>query len=286
MKRLISSAISLIILATLVLSLGSCMRDRVKSIDIKLTNEKYAYAVNKNDKELLSTVNTVLDRIKKDGTLNEIVEKYFSGNEDEYLKVSAGVESLTKKQLVVVTHIPFSPFEFAKYESGKGKQFSGIDIEIASLVAKEMGAELVIKEKPLGELLNEVAAGNADIAMAGLTVTSDREKLVSFSDTYYEASQTIIVRADDTTFDDCKTRADVEKVLSSMGSSVKVGCQKNSTSALYVKGDKSLGFAGYAITPVEYASAVHAAQALISEKVDLVIVDQCAGALIVKDINE
>ena len=81
MKRLISSAISLIILATLVLSLGSCMRDRVKSIDIKLTNEKYAYAVNKNNKELLSTVNTVLDRIKKDGTLNEIVEKYFSGND-------------------------------------------------------------------------------------------------------------------------------------------------------------------------------------------------------------
>ena len=62
-----------------------------------------------------------------------------------------------------------------------------------------------------------------DIAMAGLTVNETRAKQVDFTDSYYSASQKVVVKGDDTTFDACKTKEDVEKILNGLDSSVKIG---------------------------------------------------------------
>jgi len=83
--------------------------------------------------------------------------------------------------------------------------------------------------------------GKADIAMSGLTVKEDRKEYVTFSDTYYNASQKLIVREDDNTFDNCKTAADVEAILSSLSSDTKIGVQTGTTGQFYVEGDEDWG---------------------------------------------
>ena len=234
----------------------------------------------------MELVNTVIDKIKKDGTLDGIIAKYFSGKESEYVKVPSGVENAEKKQLIVATHTPFSPFEFSRYEIGKGKLYSGIDIEIAYLIAQELDAELVIKDMAFEDVLGAVRDQKADIAMAGLTAYEGREELVTFSSTYYEASQVLIVKGDDETFDGCKTKEDVEAVLKSMNSDISVGFQEDTTSQYYIEGKDTLGFGGYSVTPCAYASPILAAQALISGKVDFVIADEAAAGFIVADMNK
>ena len=47
-----------------------------KVIDIDLTNEEYAFGVDKNQPELLEKTNEFIAKIKSDGTLDEIIKKW------------------------------------------------------------------------------------------------------------------------------------------------------------------------------------------------------------------
>ena len=63
-------------------------------------------------------------------------------------------------------------------------------------------------------VVTSVGNNGVDIAIAGLTVKESRKKSVNFTDSYYTDSyQVLIVKADDTTFDNCKTKEDVENIL-------------------------------------------------------------------------
>ena len=169
----------------------------VKVIDIDLTNEEYAFGVDKDQEELLTQVNDFIGKIKEDGTLDDICQKYFGGGEPTAVK-SAQLDT-SKDQLVVATNAAFEPFEYTK-----GEDYYGIDMEIASMLADELGQELVIQNMDFDAVCLSVGQHKCDIAMAGLTVNEERQEYVNFSDTYYQASQRLIVKADDTTFDDCK----------------------------------------------------------------------------------
>lgn len=49
-------------------------------LSASLTDEKYGIAVKKGNKELLDSINIHLDAMRKDGSLDKIIAKYFSGN--------------------------------------------------------------------------------------------------------------------------------------------------------------------------------------------------------------
>ena len=120
-----------------------------KVIDIDLTNEEYAFGVDKNQPELLEKTNEFIAKIKSDGTLDEICKKYFSDGEPEAVK-SATLDT-SKDQLVVATNAAFEPFEYTK-----GEDYYGIDMEIASLLAEKLGKELVAKGEKSAEAVKKV----------------------------------------------------------------------------------------------------------------------------------
>ena len=285
MKKIISIAMALVMLTFTLVCFTACFGGsddgKVEYVQIKLTDEQYAYGVNKNDAQLLATVNSVLAELKSSGELDVIVNKYFSGDEANIKTFDAGVEDASKNQLVVATNTPFSPFEYKK-----GDKYCGIDIEIAALIAEEMGAELVIKDMAFDAVLTAVETGKADIVMAGLTVSPDREEQVTFSDTYYNASQVIITKKGDTTFENCETAADVEAILNTMNKDTIIGYQNGTTGGLYVEGDADWGFDGFPVTAKGFDSAVSATQALINGQIDFVVVDEGPAQIIVKSINE
>lgn len=281
MKKILSIALVAIMILSSVICFASCgQQDVVDYVKIKLTDEQYAYGVNKNDAELLATVNEVLAEIKANGKLNEIVNKYFSGDTANIKTFPAGTEDTSKNQLVVATNTPFSPFEYKI-----GDKYCGIDIEIAALIAEKMNAELVIKDMNFDAVLTAVETGKADIVMAGLTVSPEREEQVTFSDTYYNASQVIIVKAGDTTFAECTTAAQVEAILNGMDKNIIIGYQNGTTGGLYVEGDADWGFDGFPVTAKGFDSAVSAAQALVNGQIDFVVVDEGPAQIIVKSMN-
>ena len=231
-----------------------------KVIDIDLTNEEYAFGVDKNQPELLEKTNEFIAKIKSDGTLDEICKKYFSDGEPEAVK-SATLDT-SKDQLVVATNAAFEPFEYTK-----GEDYYGIDMEIAKLLADELGKELVIENMDFDAVCLSVSQQKCDIAMAGLTINEEREEYVTFTDSYYSASQRLIVPSNVTTFDDCKTADDVAAKLAETKSSDQIGVQQGTTGDIYSTDD-------FGDDNVErFNKGMEAVQALQQGKIDAVIID-------------
>ncbi|HBL40137.1 MAG TPA: amino acid ABC transporter substrate-binding protein [Ruminococcaceae bacterium] len=250
----------------------------VKVIDINLTEEQYAFGVDKAQPELLEQVNAVIKEIMADGTFDEICDHYFGDGEP--VGVTSAVKDDSKEQLVVATNAAFEPFEFTK-----GDKYYGIDMEIAQIIAEKTGRELVIDNMDFQSVCLSVGQHKCDIAMAGLSVKPEREEFVTFSDSYYEASQKVIVKGDDTTFDACTDKASVEAILNGFDSTTRIGVQVSTTGELYVKGNGT-DYAGFKTEVKSYKNGSLACQDLINGNIDLVVIDSAPAAAITAAINE
>ena len=257
--------------------------DLVKVIDVKLTDEEYAFVAKKGNTALVEGFNAFLADIKANGTFDTLVAKYFEGKGEKVgYSVATGDVANTDSNLIVATNCPFEPFEYI----GDDGKIYGLDIEIAAAYAKEKGLELVIKNIGFDDIFTQVEAGYADIGMAGITVSADRADIYDFTDTYYQASQKIIVAADNTDFDNCKTAADVEAVLAGLEGK-KIGYQNGTTGGMYVVGDEDWGYAGFAnIEGKGYATAQDAVVDLINGNIYAVVVDEAPANALVKAAND
>ena len=260
-------------------SKGGSSSKTAKVIDIDLTNEEYAFGVDKNQPELLEKTNAFIEKIKGDGTLDKICDKYFGSGEPEAVE-SAKLDS-SKDQLVVATNAAFEPFEYTK-----GDSYYGIDMEIAKLLADELGKELVIENMDFDAVCLSVSQQKCDIAMAGLTINEEREEYVTFTDSYYSASQRLIVSSDNTTFDDCKSADDVAALLAKTEKSDKIGVQAGTTGQYYVEGSEDWDFPGLPAECVTYKSGSLAVQDMLNGNITYVIIDAAPASAITKSINE
>lgn len=282
MKKFIAIVMSLVLIASVAMLAGCGKKDDVKAakvIGIDLTNENYAFGVDKAQPELLEKTNAFIDKILSNGTFDEICSRYSSGGEPVLVKSAA--KDSSKDQLVVATNAAFEPFEYTV-----GDSYAGIDMEIAKLLADELGKELVIDNMDFDAVCLSVGQHKCDIAMAGLTVNPDREASVTFSKTYYKASQRVVVKGDNTTFDDCKTADDVLKKLQSFDASVKIGYQNGTTGGMYINNESDYASNNLKVTGKGYKNGSLAIQDLINGNINYVIIDSAPADSIVKSINE
>lgn len=250
----------------------------VKVIDINLTDENYAFGVDKDKPELLSKVNDFIAKIQDDGTFDEICNHYFGDGTP--VAVNAASLDTSKEQLVIATNAAFEPFEYTK-----GDSYYGIDMEIAALLANELGMELVIQNMDFNNVCESVGNHESDIVMAALTVREDREAFVDFSVPYYSASQKLIVMSDNTEFDNCQDAEDVMEILRSKDEKTNVGVQTETTGQYFCEGDKEAGFDGFSMTITGYKNGYLAVQELINKNIDLVIIDSAPAVSIAEAIN-
>lgn len=282
MKKIIAIVMSVVLVAGVALLAGCGKKEDVKAakvIGIDLTNENYAFGVDKAQPELLEKTNAFIDKILSNGTFDEICSRYSSGGEPVLVKSAA--KDSSKDQLVVATNAAFEPFEYTV-----GDSYAGIDMEIAKLLADELGKELVIDNMDFDAVCLSVGQHKCDIAMAGLTVNPDREASVTFSKTYYKASQRVVVKGDDTTFDECKTADDVLKKLQSFDASVKIGYQNGTTGGMYINNESDYASNNLKVTGKGYKNGSLAIQDLINGNINYVIIDSAPADSIVKSINE
>ena len=249
-----------------------------KVIEIELTDEDYAFGVDKDQPELLEQVNDFIKEIMDNGTFEEICSKYFGDGTPS--PVQSATLDTSKDQLVVATNAAFEPFEYKD-----GDSYLGIDMEIAYLLAQKLGKELVIQHMDFDAVCLSVGQHTCDIAMAGLTINETRKQYVTFSDPYYKASQKIIVRSDDDRFDGCKTVEDVENILKSLDKETTIGVQSGTTGQKYVKGDADWGFDGFPVECKEYKKGSLAVQDMLNGNIDYVIIDSEPAKFITESIN-
>ena len=280
MKKILVLCLTFVMAMSALAGCGSKEAVKAKVIDIELTSEDYAFGVDKTQPELLEKTNAFIAEIKANGTFEEICNKYFGDGTPT--AVTSAKEDPSKDQLVVATNAAFEPFEYT--DGGNG--YLGIDMEIAALLAEYLGKELVIQNMDFDAVCLAVGQQKCDIAMAGLTINEERKEYVTFTDSYYSASQKLIVTSDNTEFDACTDAAAVEAILNGKDAKVKVGVQTGTTGQFYCEGDADWGFAGFKMTTTGYKNGSLAVQDLLNGNIQYVIIDSAPAACITEAINE
>lgn len=120
-------------------------------------------------------------------------------------------------KLTVAAELGFAPFEYMDEKTGEPV---GFDVDLIAAVAKKMGLESSYlpnqKFDTLVPLIKQ--GGKADVAIAGITITDDRQKEVDFTEAYLDSNQAIVVKKDSGETKDSLNVADK-----------KVACQSGTT---------------------------------------------------------
>ncbi|WP_417094124.1 ABC transporter substrate-binding protein [Intestinimonas timonensis] len=164
-------------------------------------------------------------------------------------------------KLIMSTNAQFPPYELvADGEGFNGTGFEGIDIEIAYALAEKLGLELVIDDMEFDSALLAVQNNAADMMLAGLSYSTDRDEVMDFSDSYATGVQVVIV----------KEGSDV--TMDNLGDYM-IGTQRGTTGYIYASDTPENG--GYGEDHViAYDNGATAVQELINGTIDAVIIDQ------------
>lgn len=120
-------------------------------------------------------------------------------------------ETTASEKIIMGTNAEFPPFEYTA-ANGLVGEFDGIDIAIAQHIAENAGATLEISDMEFDGLIAAVSTGKVDFAIAGMTVTEERQQNVDFSDPYYVAEQVIVVASDNEDITSAEDIKDGKKV--------------------------------------------------------------------------
>lgn len=101
-----------------------------------------------------------------------------------------------KGTITMGTSADAPPFEYISVQNGK-KKIVGFDVLLANKIADELGVKLKIENVSFPALVTELQDKKVDMVLASMVATPARKKVVSFSDTYHEGSNVLLVRKDD-----------------------------------------------------------------------------------------
>lgn len=168
------------------------------------------------------------------------------------LVVTAG--SADAETLQVVTDPSFVPFEMMDQETGR---MIGFDMDILAEVAKRAGFDYELHTMDFNGIIPSLQTGNVDIAIAGITITDERRKIVDFSVPYYDSGLRILIR---------KESGDIRRLDDLEG--LRIGTKIGSTSYDFLISnlDRSGG-----VTPYPGSSDMYIA--LLTDSVDAVLYD-------------
>ena len=162
-------------------------------------------------------------------------------------------------KLIMSTNAAFPPYEMVADGEGVYQGLEGIDVEIAMAIADKLGLELVIDDMDFDAALMAVQNNSADVMLAGLSYSEDRDEVVDFTDSYATGIQSVIV----------KEGSDV--TMDNLGDYM-IGTQRGTTGYLYASDTPENG--GYGEDHViAYDNGATAVQELINGTIDAVIID-------------
>jgi polar amino acid transport system substrate-binding protein len=156
--------------------------------------------------------------------------------------------------LTVCTDTPYEPFEFAGED---GKQ-TGFDIDLLRAIAEKADLDLDVKDLPFDGILATLAAGKCDVIGSALSINAERKKQIDFSAPYFDADQSLLVRAED---------KDTYATLDDLAGQT-IGVQATTTGATYAKAHTPEG-----ATVKDYPDADALFAALSSKQIAAVLQD-------------
>ena len=106
--------------------------------------------------------------------------------------LSGCVEEEATNKIIVGTSADFAPFE---YTDASGN-IIGFDIEMITTILESLNYTVEVQDIGFDSLIPSLQSGTIDVIAAAMTITDEREEEIDFSDPYYEADQSVLVKKD------------------------------------------------------------------------------------------
>jgi polar amino acid transport system substrate-binding protein len=121
--------------------------------------------------------------------------------------------------LTVCSDTPYEPFEF-KDDAGED---TGYDMDLLRAIGDTVDLELSVIDLPFDGILGSLEAGDCDVVASAVTITEERARQVDFTDSYFDADQSLLIKADQV--GEITTLADLEGAT--------IGVQSGTTGEAY-----------------------------------------------------
>lgn len=105
--------------------------------------------------------------------------------------------------LVVGMECAYAPFNWTETTQTEtnvpianlpGAYAEGYDVQVAKILAEELGLQLQIKALEWGALINNLNTGLIDCIIAGMSPTAERLETIDFTEKYYESTHVLLVK--------------------------------------------------------------------------------------------
>ena len=109
----------------------------------------------------------------------------------------------TEGVLVVGMECAYAPFNWTETTNTdsnvaianvSGAYADGYDVQVAKIIADELGLELQIKALDWGALINNLNTDGIDAIIAGMSPTPERLESIDFTSSYYESTHVLLVQ--------------------------------------------------------------------------------------------
>lgn len=154
----------------------------------KIVDDHYGIALQKNSK-LTPLVNDAIARLKADGTLDRLKEKW-TGSDDS-VKVLPEFEYPGSNGTMRVAHTTATePMEYV----GPDGTAIGFDLEMMLYIGQMLDMKVEFISVDFSGLISMLQSEKADAAVGCMSITEERKKVVDMSDPYYDGGLYFVVR--------------------------------------------------------------------------------------------
>src|SRR3954466_14522163 len=110
------------------------------------------------------------------------------GSDDNGSGSSSKLATLESGKLKVGSDIPYAPFEFGE------SPYQGFDVDVVNEIAKRLDLQAEFVKTPFDPIFRNLAQGRFDMVGSAATITPERKKTVDFSNPYFPADQSLMVK--------------------------------------------------------------------------------------------
>lgn len=177
----------------------------------------------------------------------------------------SGSKYLSDGELTVGLNATFPPFEYVgdgtdNFEAitSNESNATGFDVAMMNEIGKRLGVNVVIEDMDFDGIVAAIGT-KIDCGATGMTITDERKEAVNFSDSYYDATQAVLLPKDST----IKTAEDLAAASA-------IGVQAGTTGETVARGINDSAV-------VSVKSFNQAVLDLVNGKDDAVVIDQVPG---------
>lgn len=141
---------------------------------------------------LTAQVSAIIEGYAADGTLDALADKWL-GADESVKTIDVGDYDAPNGTLRYVHDPSLEPMSYV----GEGGQSLGYEVELVTLIARELGMELEITQGTFNSLMPMLMSGRADIVSGSISITEERKESIDFAASHYTGGVVLVVRAED-----------------------------------------------------------------------------------------